>query len=88
MMQEVLGILQPAMAVPPYGLAVQEVIVDLVNRIIAIESARGEIARTDRSHLAPAAQPYQDLIDRILYTLAGLSEPEWRGLEGRLAQML
>jgi len=56
--------------------------------IAAIEAARGEIARAERWALAPAAQPYQDLIDRILYTLAGLSGPEWRGLEDRLARML
>lgn len=88
MIQDVLGILAPAMAVPPYGLAVQDCVIELVNRIIAIEAARGEIARTARSALAPAAQPYQDLIDRILYALAGLSEPEWRGLEERLSTML
>ena len=88
MIQEVLRTLQPSMVVPPYGQIVRDTIVELVKRIIAIEVARGEIARTDRSALASAAQPYQDLIDRILYTLAGLSEPDWRGLEERLARML
>ena len=88
MIREVCRILQPAMAVPPYGQAVRDTIVDLVNRITAIEAARGEIARAARSALAPAAQPYQDLIDRLLYTLAGLSEAEWSGLEERLPKML
>lgn len=88
MIREVCRILQPAMAVPPYGQAVRDTIVELVIRITAIEAARGEIARTARSALAPAAQPYQDLVDRILYTLAGLSESEWLGLEDRLVRML
>ena len=44
--------------------------------------------RSARNHLVPPAQPYQDLIDRILYHLAGLTEGEWRGLEERLAGML
>jgi hypothetical protein len=88
MIREVCRILQPAMAVPPYGQAVRDTIVELVKRITAIEAARGEIPRSARSALAPAAQPYQDLIDRILYALAGLSEPEWRGLEERLRGML
>lgn len=88
MIQDVLRALQPALSVPPYGQTVRDVIVELVKRIIAIEAARGEIARSERSRLAPAAQPYQDLIDRILYALAGLSEPEWRGLEERLKTML
>ena len=88
MIQAVCRILQPAMAVPPYGQAVRDTIVELVRRITTIESARGEIARAARSALAPAAQPYQDVIDRILYHLAGLSEPDWRGLEDRLARML
>ena len=74
--------------IAPYGRAVCDVIVDLVKRITNIEAARGEIARTDRSALAPAAQPYQDLIDRILYRLAGLADADWRGLEERLKTML
>ena len=63
-------------------------IVDLVNRIIAIEAARGEIPRAARSALAPAAQPFQDLIDRLLYAIAGLSNDQIRGLEDRLGRML
>jgi hypothetical protein len=47
-----------------------------------------EIARTERSALAPEAQPYQDLIDRILFRLAGLNDDEARGLEKRLRAML
>jgi len=42
----------------------------------------------ERSALSSAAQPYQELIDRILYALAGLSESDRRGLEERLAKML
>jgi hypothetical protein len=34
------------------------------------------------------AQAYQDLIDRLLYAMAGLTEEEARGLEERLARML
>lgn len=30
----------------------------------------------------------QAALDRILYSLAGLSETDWRGLEERLARML
>lgn len=88
MIQEVCRVLRPAMAVPPYGAAVAQTLIELVRRITAIEAARGEISRSARSALAPAAQPYQDLIDRILYRLAGLSESEWRGLEERLSTML
>jgi len=80
--------LQPGLAQPPYGAAVRDVIVNLVNRIIAIEAARGEIPRAARSALAPAAQPFQALIDRLLYAVAGLSNAEVRGLEERLARML
>lgn len=88
MIREVCGILQPAMAKPPYGRAVRDTIIELVGRIAAIEKRRGEISRSDRSALALAAQPYQELIDRIFYQLAGLSEADWRGLEERLAKML
>jgi hypothetical protein len=64
------------------------VLVDLVRRIIAIEQARGEIARTERSALSPAAQPLQDLIDRILYTMAGLNDEDAHHLEESLSRML
>ena len=63
-------------------------IVDPVNRTIAIETARGEIPRAARSALAPAAQPLQDSMDRLLYALAGLAPDKMRGLEERLARML
>jgi hypothetical protein len=59
-----------------------------VERIIAIETNRGEIARRDRSELASAAQPYQDLIDLLLYQLAGISDLESKALEQRLENML
>lgn len=80
--------LRPALAEPPFGKAVQDVLVDLVKRIIRIEKARGEIARTERSRLDPRAQPLQHLIDRIMYAMAGLTDEEAAGLEARLNQML
>ncbi len=80
--------LRPALANAPFPLAVQDVLVDAVHRIVAIEQARGEIARTERSALAPAAQPLQDFIDRLLYTMAGLTPAESQALEQRLARML
>lgn len=78
----------PLLAEPPFSKAVQDVLVDLVKRIIRIERARGEIARAERSKLAKDAQPLQNLIDRIIYAMAGLSDDEARGLEERLANML
>lgn len=80
--------LGPGLAQPPFSPVVRDVIVGLVNRIIAIEAARGEIPRAARSALAPAAQPLQDFIDRLFYALAGLSDDEVRGLKNRLARML
>lgn len=87
-LDDVLNILGPVLENPPFALAVQDVLVDLVRRIIAIEQARGEIARTERSALAPAAQPLQNLIDRIFYAMAGLTLDESAALEEHLARML
>lgn len=72
----------------PFSPAIQGVIIEAVNCIVRIETDRGEIARADRSQLAPAAQPYQDLIDRLFYAMAGLTRAEASGLEYRLAEML
>lgn len=85
---KVLRLLQPLLETPPFRPAVRTVMVETVNRISALEAERGKITRTARSALAPAAQPYQDLIDRLLYGLAGLTAAEATGLEKRLATML
>jgi hypothetical protein len=86
--KEAFEVLRPALATPPFGVAVRDTIAELVQRIIAAEQRRGEIARSERSVLSAEAQPYQDLIDRLLYAMAGLSDEEARGLEERLARML
>jgi hypothetical protein len=80
--------IEDLIAVPPFPATVRECIVHLVNRIIEIEADRGEIARSERSSLSPAAQPHQDLLDRMVYRMAGLSDEEIAGLEDRLARML
>ena len=41
-----------------------------------------------RSALHPSAQTYQDLIDQLLYRMAGLNEAEIAGLQARYAKML
>jgi hypothetical protein len=73
---------------PPFAAEAITCIVRLVDTITKIEAARGEIARTERSALAPEAQPYQDLLDKVLFRLAGLTDEEAAGLEKRLATML
>lgn len=87
-LDEAFDTLRPALAEPPFPLAVQEVMVEAVKRIIAIEKDRGEIARTDRSALDPKAQPLQRFLDRLIYAMAGLTDDEARGLEDRLSRML
>ena len=86
--EEVYIALTPMIAQPPYGQVVREVIVDLVRRITNVEATRGQISRSERSSLALAAQPYQDVIDRLFYRMAGLTEEESQALEERLARML
>jgi len=81
-------VIRPCLEVPPFGAAALGLMVEAVRRITAVEAARGEISRSERSRLAPEAQPYQDLIDRMLYAMAGLSEAEAAGLEERLSRML
>jgi hypothetical protein len=55
---------------------------------MTFEADRGDIARTQRSALATAAQPYQDLIDQLFFGMAGLSAEEIKALEERYAKML
>ena len=78
----------PMLKQSPFSAAIQDVIIECVKRIIAIEERRDINSRSERSALHPDAQIYQDLIDRLLYAMAGLSEAEARGLEERLKEML
>ncbi len=87
-MDKAFEVMKPDLAQPPFSLAVRDTIVALVRRIIQAEHARGEISRAERSALCTNAQPYQDLIDRLLYAMAGLTDAEAQGLEERLANML
>jgi hypothetical protein len=79
---------EPLLAEPPFSPTIMACLIRLVDEITKVEAARGEIARTERSALAPEAQPYQDLIDRILYRMAGLTDADATGLEKRLEGML
>jgi hypothetical protein len=81
-------LLVPAMTSLPFGTVVRDVIVAAVKKIIAVEGARAGMKRKDRSALDPAAQPYQDLIDRLFFKMAGFNDAEGLGLEARLAKML
>jgi hypothetical protein len=87
-LEKCFGVVKGGLGRPPFSIAVRDLIVELVTRITQIEATRGEIARTERSRLDPAAQPYQDLIDRLLYAMAGLTDCEAKGLEERLERML
>jgi hypothetical protein len=79
---------EPFMNAPPFDPVVMACMIQLVEAISRIEANRGDIVRTERSALAPQAQPYQDLLDKMLFRLAGLTDAEVEGLEERLAGML
>jgi len=72
----------------PYSVVVENVISQAAKKIIALEVERGDIPRSARSALDPKAQPYQDLIDRLFYIMAGLTESEASAIESRLSRML
>lgn len=80
--------IEPQLVKAPFPSVIMTSILRLVSEIARIETARGDIPRFERSALAPEAQPYQDLIDRILYRMAGLTDAEAKGLEKRLEAML
>jgi hypothetical protein len=84
----VLQTLQPDLQEPPFSPAVRNTIVALADHIVQAERSRGEISRAERSALSSEAQPYQDLIDRLFYVMAGLTDDEAKSLEERLSKML
>jgi hypothetical protein len=50
--------------------------------------AFGSIMRTERSALCSEAQPIQDVLGRIIFRRAGLTDAEAEGLGRRLSTML
>ena len=60
----------------------------LVQKTVDIASERREIARSERSTLQLQSQPLQDLLDHMIYRMAGLNDADIAGLEERLARML
>jgi hypothetical protein len=86
--EEALELLQPLLAEPPFSPAIREIIIAAVRLIMTFEAERGDIARTERSALDPAAQPYQHLIDQLFFGMAGLTDDEVAALEERYAKML
>jgi hypothetical protein len=81
-------LVEPLLGKAPFPGDVMTCMLRLVGRIMEVEANRGDIARTDRSALDPKAQPYQDLLDRMLYRMAGLTDAEAEALEERLDKML
>ncbi len=81
-------VIESSLEEAPFARVVIEALVHIVRRISSIEAARGDIVRTERSSLAPEAQPLQDLLDRMLYRIAGLTDDDIAGLEERLVRML
>jgi hypothetical protein len=80
--------LEPATRKPPFSKILADILIDCVREIRRIEEARGAIDRSARSNLAVAAQPYQRFIDRLIFTMFGLTEEEADALEERLSRML
>ncbi len=83
-----IGLLSPYLEEPPFATEIMDCIVYLVKGICEMEASRGDIARTERSALNVRARPYQELIDAIIFRLAGLTDAEAEGLEQRLSKML
>lgn len=79
---------EPLLESAPFPPSLLVCLSDLTERISKVEAHRGNILRSERSSLAPEGQPYQDLIDRILYRAAGLTDAEAAALERRLKEML
>lgn len=82
-----LSAVSPLLETAPFSPVVQEVVVAAVERIITAETNRGEMSRSDRSALSPAAQPFQDILDAVFFKLAGLTPAEVAGLRNRYEAM-
>ena len=83
-----LRLLTPCLKTGPFVATVSDAIASASTRIVAIETARGEVGKRNRAVLSKEAQPYQDFIDHVLFAMAGLSTDESQALEQRLEVMM
>jgi hypothetical protein len=67
---------------------VASAIAEMSRQIQLIESKRVLGSRSERSHLAPASQAIQDVIDAVLFRCYGLTDPEASYVRSRLREML
>jgi hypothetical protein len=72
----------------PFPKVVADILGALSDGIQRHEQQRGDITRRERARLAQPAQPIQELVDRVLFGLAGLTAAESARLEARLETML
>jgi hypothetical protein len=79
--------LGPALVEMPISPVVEQLLIRLSRRVREIEEKRGPVRRVDRAKLAPAAQPYQDIIDKLLFRIVGFSDREVEALAARMEQM-
>jgi len=81
-------LIAPALRNGAFSDGISDAISCAVAQIIRIEEARGEISRRERAILSPDSQPYQDFIDHLLFSMAGLSRQESAELTDRLGRMM
>jgi hypothetical protein len=81
-------LLELSLTTTPFSAGISDALISASERIITIESARGEVNKRNRSALSEQAQIYQDFIDRMLFRMAGLSDDERQRLEQRLSEMM
>jgi hypothetical protein len=73
---------------PPFEFAIPHMVAAMVSRITVSERARGDIPRSARSALDPESQRWQDIVNRALYAMAGLTNAEQQELTASLQAML
>ena len=82
-------LLSPYLEEPPFATEIMDCIVYLVKGICEMEASRGDIARHRAISLSTSEPgPTKNLIDAIIFRLAGLTDAEAEGLEQRLSKML
>jgi Eco57I restriction-modification methylase len=86
--ETVLALLEPMVSVAPFSPGLRDFLGELSELIRGLEEKRGAISRRERSTLGVQAQPYQDLIDRLLFRMAEITPAEEDHIRTRLRSML
>ena len=80
--------IEPLLVSSPFDPQVTGFLTEVVDELVRVEGARGPVAKRRRAAFAPEAEPLQELVDWVLFRMAGFDDDQIHHVKSRLRDML